>query len=110
MKNIKHKDILKFVIFLLVALGLLALGHHFNLQQKFTPEKIHQTIEDAGPWGFVIFAAARRAVSPHRRQRNLRLHARLNPSSFRSHSILPRLDQSYHDLELIAWSSFLGPL
>ena len=58
MKNIKHKDILKFVIFLLVALGLLAMGHHFNLQQKFTPEKIHQTIEDAGPWGFVIFAAA----------------------------------------------------
>ena len=52
---------------------------------------------------------ARRAVAPHRRQRHLRLHTRLDPSSFRSHIILPSLHQSYHDLDLKSWSSFLGP-
>lgn len=58
MKNIKKKDILKFVILFLLALVLLALGHHFNLQEKFTPEKIRHMIENAGPWGFIIFAAS----------------------------------------------------
>ena len=36
MKNIKNKDILKFGSFLFLALGFLAMGHHFNLQGKFT--------------------------------------------------------------------------
>jgi len=52
---------------------------------------------------------ARRAVAPHRRQRHLRLQTRLDPSSSRSHTILSSLDQSYHDLDLKSWSSFLGP-
>ena len=58
MKNIKSKDILKFGSFLFLALGLLALGHHFDLQEKFTLEKTRQIIENAGHWRFVIFASA----------------------------------------------------
>jgi len=53
---------------------------------------------------------ARRALSPHRRQCNLRFHTGLDPSSFRSHTFLPSLDQSYHGYDLKSWSSFLGPL
>jgi len=52
---------------------------------------------------------ARRAVSPHRRQRHLRLHARLDPSSFR-HVNLSILDQSYRKSDLKSWSSFPRPL
>jgi uncharacterized membrane protein YdjX (TVP38/TMEM64 family) len=58
MKNMTRKDALKFIIFLMLALGLMALGHHFNLQEKFTLEKTRHMIENAGPWRFVIFAFA----------------------------------------------------
>jgi pyruvate/2-oxoglutarate dehydrogenase complex dihydrolipoamide dehydrogenase (E3) component/uncharacterized membrane protein YdjX (TVP38/TMEM64 family) len=56
MKN-RKKDTFKFVLFLLAALGLMALGHHFDLQSKLTPEKIRQSIENTGAWGPFMFLA-----------------------------------------------------
>lgn len=58
MKKIKHRDKIRFALFLAVAVGLLALGHHFNLQERFNFEKIRSMVENAGPWGFVVFASA----------------------------------------------------
>jgi len=58
MKKFKHRDKIRFALFLTVAIGLLALGHHFNLQERFNFEKIRSMVENAGTWGFVVFASA----------------------------------------------------
>lgn len=56
MKKYKHRDKIRFALFLAVAVGLLALSHHFNLQEKFNFEKLQAMIENAGPWGYFVFA------------------------------------------------------
>lgn len=58
MKKYKHRDKIRFALFLAVAVGLFALGHHFNLQEKFNFEKLRTMIENAGSWGYLVFAAS----------------------------------------------------
>jgi pyruvate/2-oxoglutarate dehydrogenase complex dihydrolipoamide dehydrogenase (E3) component/uncharacterized membrane protein YdjX (TVP38/TMEM64 family) len=57
MRRVENKNTLKFAVFLLLVVGLLAAGHHFNLQQRFNPDRIRTMIDNAGPWGFIVFAA-----------------------------------------------------
>ncbi len=52
------RDGWKFAAFGLLVVGLVAVGHHLNLQEKFTLDGIREAMEKTGRWQFAAFAGA----------------------------------------------------
>lgn len=54
----KKRPLLRIGLLLLAGVALYAIGHFTGLTEQVTPENIRQTVQDAGPWGVLVFIAA----------------------------------------------------